>query len=319
MNEMDEIFKQIKKYSKIIIHRHQRPDPDAIGSQIGLAEILKASFPYKTIHVVGKHILGFDWIGEMDEIDNAGFDDALVIVVDTANAPRIDDRRFDQGAELIKIDHHPNDEPFGYIMWVEPEASSSSELIYDFYEKFSDELTLPKHAAHALLAGIIGDTGRYLYPATTSHTMRVVAGLMDLGADNAAIGQHENELSLPVARLSAYVYENLTILDHGAAYLKLTKDVLAKFDLKEAGTSGVVPIPGKIKDVKLWAIFVQQDDGTYRVRLRSKTDPINEVAKLHDGGGHPLASGAKAKDEAEINQIISELDQLTKDSSKGEN
>ena len=56
------IFEQIKKYNKIIIHRHQRPDPDAIGSQVGLAEILRASFPYKQIYVVGKHIPGFDWI-----------------------------------------------------------------------------------------------------------------------------------------------------------------------------------------------------------------------------------------------------------------
>ncbi len=72
------IFEQIKKYNKIIIHRHQRPDPDAIGSQVGLAEILRASFPYKQIYVVGKHIPGFDWIGEMDTIDNQIFDDALV-------------------------------------------------------------------------------------------------------------------------------------------------------------------------------------------------------------------------------------------------
>ena len=318
MNELDEIFTDIKKYSKIIIHRHQRPDPDAIGSQVGLAEILKASFPYKTVYCVGKHIPGFDWIGTMDEIETSEFDDALVIVIDTANAPRIDDRRFDQGAKLIKIDHHPNDEPFGDIMWVQPEASSSAELVYDFYHRFEDELTLPKNAAHALLAGIIGDTGRYLYPATTSHTLQVGAALMALGADAAAIGQHENEMSIPVARLSAYVYQNLTILPHGAAYLKLTKDVLAQFDLKEDGSSGVVPLPGRIKDVKLWAIFVQQDDGTYRVRLRSKTDPINEVAKKHDGGGHPLASGAKAKDDAEIEQIIQQLDQLTQ-TTKGEN
>lgn len=149
--------------------------------------------------------------------------------------------------------------------------------------------------------------------------MRVAAALMEAGADGAAIGQHENELSAPVARLSAYVFENLAILDHGAAYLKLTKDVLEKFDLKEAGTSGVVPIPGRIKGVKSWAIFVQQDDGTYRVRLRSKDQPINEIAKQHDGGGHPLASGAKAKDDEEIKQIIEELDQLTSSGNEGEN
>lgn len=318
MDVQSQIFEQIKKYQKIIIHRHQRPDPDAIGSQIGLADILRASFPYKEISAVGKQIKGFNWIGTMDEVDNDAFNDALVIVIDTANAPRIDDRRFDQGAQLIKIDHHPNDEPFGDIMWVSEPASSSSELIYDFYVQFKDELTLPKTAAHALLAGIIGDTGRYLYPATSPHTMRVAAGLMEAGADGAEIGQHENEISMPVARLSAYVYENLTVLDHGAAYLVLTNEILKTFNLGDSGTAGIVPIPGRLNAVVAWCIFVQQDDGTYRVRMRSKGPTINEIAKLHDGGGHPLASGAKAKDEQEVKEIIAQLDQATVDIAKGE-
>lgn len=310
-DQLAAIFQQIKKYNKIIIHRHQRPDPDAIGSQVGLAEILKASFPYKQIYVVGKHIPGFDWIGTMDEIDNQTFDDALVIVTDTANSPRIDDRRFNNGDELIKIDHHPNDEPFGDLMWVLPEASSCSEMIYDFYQRFAKELTLPKKAASALYAGIIGDTGRFLYPATSPRTMLVAGALMAAGADAAAISRRENEITLPLARLSAYIYEHLTILDHGAAYVVLTNDLLEKFGLTEAGTSAVVSLPGRIKDVTAWAIFVEQEDGHYRVRLRSKGPAINELAKHHDGGGHELASGAKAKDQDEIKQVIAELDQLT--------
>lgn len=305
------IFAQIKKYNKIIIHRHQRPDPDAIGSQVGLAAILKASFPYKQVYVVGKHIPGFDWIGTMDKIDNETFDDALVIVTDTANAPRIDDRRFNNGDELIKIDHHPNDEPFGDLMWVEPDASSCSEMIYAFYQHFAKELKLPKQAASALYAGIIGDTGRFLYPATTPRTMLVAGALMAAGADASAISQRENEITLPLARLSAYVYEHLTILEHGAAYVALTNDLLAKFGLSEAGTSAVVSLPGRIKDVTAWAIFVEQEDGHYRIRLRSKGPSINGLAKNHDGGGHALASGAKAKDQDEIKQVIAELDQLT--------
>lgn len=310
-DQLTEIFQQIKKYNKIIIHRHQRPDPDAIGSQIGLAEILKASFPYKQVYVVGKHISGFDWIGAMDTIDNQTYDDALVIVTDTANAPRIDDRRFDNGDKLIKIDHHPNDEPFGDLMWVVPTASSCSEMIYDFYQHFTKELKLPKKAASALYAGIIGDTGRFLYPATTPRTMLVAGALMAAGADAAAISQHENEITLPLARLSAYVYEHLTILDHGAAYVILTNELLAKFGLTEAGTSAVVSLPGRIKDVRAWAIFVEQMDGHYRIRLRSKGPAINGLAKQHDGGGHALASGAKAKDQSEIKQVITQLDHLT--------
>ena len=91
----------------------------------------------------------------------------------------------------------------------------------------------------------------------------------------------------------------------------LTNEILEQFGLTEDGTSAIVSLPGRIHDVIAWAIFVEQEDGHYRIRLRSKGPTINELAKQHDGGGHPLASGAKAKDEAEIKQVIDELDQLT--------
>lgn len=318
MADLDAIFEQIKKYNRIIIHRHQRPDPDAIGSQVGLASILRASFPYKEVAVVGKEIPGFNWIGQMDDVDSSEYDGALVIVTDTANTPRIDDRRFNNGDELIKIDHHPNDEPYGDLMWVDDQASSCSELIYGFYQHFAKELTMTKEAATALYAGIIGDTGRFLYPATTPKTMLVAGALMAAGADAAAISQRENEISLPLARLSAYVYEHLTITDSGAGSVLLTDEVLNQFGLTEAGTSAVVSLPGRIKDVVAWAIYVQQEDGGFRVRLRSKGPVINELAKRHHGGGHPLASGARANDEAEMKQIMQELDELTTQFLKGE-
>ncbi|KAF0424805.1 bifunctional oligoribonuclease/PAP phosphatase NrnA [Pediococcus acidilactici] len=310
MDTQEEILAQIKKYNRIVIHRHQRPDPDAIGSQVGLAKILQASFPHKQIKVVGKQIDGLSWLGQMDEVDNEFFDDALVIVIDTANAPRIDDRRFDQGAYLIKIDHHPNDEPFGDLMWVKEAASSSSELVYDFYNRFKSELVLPQDAASDLYAGIVGDTGRFMYSATSAHTHEVVAGLMTTGFDMVKVNQILDEIPVAVAHLSAYLYDHLTISEQGAAHLVLTKEILEKFDLKDAGTAGIVPLPGHIAQVKCWAIFVEQDDHSFRVRLRSKGPVINELAKRHHGGGHPLASGAKAADRDEVAQIVKELEEL---------
>lgn len=311
MTLQQEIFEQIKKHQRIIIHRHQRPDPDAIGSQIGLAEIIRASFPMKTVLAVGKQIGGLSWIGEMDTADDDDYDDALVIVTDTANPPRVDDNRYTNGQELIKIDHHPDDDPYGDLAWVVPSASSSSEMIFDLYHQFKHELTLNAKAAKALYAGIIGDTGRFLYSATTPHTMRVAASLMATGFDVTAVNQKLDSIPLSVAHLSAYVYQNLTITEDGAATVCLTSEVLDQFDLKDAGTAGVVPLPGKIESVVCWAIFVVQRDGTYRVRLRSKGPTINELAKKHDGGGHALASGAKAKDLDEVQTIQNELAAIT--------
>lgn len=310
MAVQEDILNVIKQYKTIIIHRHKHPDPDAIGSQMGLAEILKASFPDKEVYCVGKQYPGFDWLGKVDEVEDKKYEDALVLVLDTANQPRIDDDRYSKGKMLIKIDHHPNDDAFGDIQWVEPESSSTSELIFDFFNHFSQELKLTDNGARLLYAGIVGDTGRFMYPSTSSHTLEVAAALTTYGFSASDVNKKEDEIDLPLARLSAYVYENLNILDSGAAYLVLSNEVLKPFNLGDDSTSAIVPLPGKIKDVLTWAIFVQQKDGTYRIRLRSKGPAINELAKNYGGGGHPLASGAVAADEDTIKKFIKDLDSL---------
>ncbi|MFT8400314.1 MAG: bifunctional oligoribonuclease/PAP phosphatase NrnA [Lentilactobacillus diolivorans] len=306
----DQILNAIKKYQTIIIHRHKRPDPDAIGSQMGLAQIIQASFPSKTVLCAGKQYHGFDWLGKTDEISDDQYKDALVIVVDTANQPRIDDDRYSKGKMLIKIDHHPNDDAFGDLMWVVPEASSTSELIYDFFDANQKELTLPAEGARLLYAGIVGDTGRFMYPSTSPHTLAVASKLTTYDFSASEVNKIEDEIDIPLARLSAYVYENLTMLDSGAAYLVLSNDVLEPFKLGDDSTSAVVPLPGKIKEVMSWAIFVQQKDGTFRIRLRSKGPAINELAKKYGGGGHPLASGAVVENEDQIKDFVKDLNDL---------
>ncbi|GAX05225.1 phosphoesterase [Secundilactobacillus pentosiphilus] len=304
------ILNAIKQHKTIIIHRHQRPDPDAIGSQMGLKEILKASFPDKKIYAVGKQYPGFDWLGKTDAIEDDAYKDALVMVLDTANQPRIDDDRYSKGDQLIKIDHHPNDDQFGDPMWVSPEASSTSELIFDFYTAMKPALACTAEAARVLYAGIVGDTGRFMYPATSTHTMKVAGEMMQFDFSASDVNQKEDEISIPLARLSAYVYEHLTILPSGAAYIKLSDEVLEPFKLGDESTSSVVPLPGRLKEVSAWAIFVESKDHTFRIRLRSKGPAINELAKQHGGGGHALASGAVAHDDDEIKQVIKELDTL---------
>ncbi|HAT54253.1 MAG TPA: DHH family phosphoesterase [Lactobacillus sp.] len=309
MDVQKAIFDDIKRKQTIIIHRHQRPDPDAVGSQTGLAMILRQAFPEKKIFVVGKQVPGLSWLATMDEVKDDQFDSALILVLDTANEPRVDDQRWRRGQEVIKIDHHPDDDPFGDLSWVEEEASSTSEMVVDFANRF--ELPVSAAAARVLYAGIVGDTGRFLYSDTRPHTMTVTAQLMATGIDAVAVNQMEDEMPLPVARLTAYLYEHLTISDAGAAHVILSAETIKSFNLGAAGTASLVPMPGKIDVVKTWAIFEEQDDHSYRVRLRSKGPVINGLAREHNGGGHPLASGAKAKDADEVKLMITKLEALT--------
>ena len=313
MKVQEEILATIKAFDRIIIHRHQRPDPDALGSQVGLAEILRASFPEKEIYQVGGPVEGLDYLALMQTIPDDLYKGALVIVTDTANAPRVSDQRYDQGAKLIKIDHHPNDEPYGELVWVNTKASSCSEMIVSFWQMFQNELTMTQEAARLLYAGIVGDTGRFLYPATTATTLRLAAELLDYGFDAPKINRQLDQGSRSVARLSGYVYENIEIDEIGAGKVILSQELQQRFGVVDSETSAVVSLPGKIDEVMAWAIFVEQPEGYYRVRMRSKGPVINEIAKRHHGGGHPLASGANAKDLEEVAVIYQEIQAAIKE------
>lgn len=307
MITFETIVKKIKAYDTIIIHRHINPDPDALGSQLGLAQIIRDNFS-KTVYCVGSELEGLHWIGRMDSISDDVYTDALVIVVDTANTERIDDARYVLGKELIKIDHHPNVEPYTELLYVDTTASSASEIICDL--AFDQQMILSQQAAEYIYTGIIGDTNRFLYNNATAKTMAIVARLRLIDFDNVAIHNHMLEKTLKQARLNGYVLQNITVDTSGVAFIVLTQSILKQQACKMEDAESVTSLPSGVDCIKAWAIFIEKEDGTYRVRLRSKGPIINELAARHHGGGHPLASGANAKDYKEVEQIIEELIEL---------
>ena len=306
----EDIYEKITEHKTIIIHRHVRPDPDALGSQNGLAALIQTQFPDKEVLVVGEDVSSLGYLGTMNDVLTETYTDALVIVVDTANRPRIDDKRYQKGAFLIKIDHHPDEDVYGNISLVNTEVSSCSEIIADFSFYLGERLPMTSAAARLLYAGIVGDTGRFLYPATTSDTMAIVSKLMTYDFSASEIGHLMNTNTKKVANLSGYVLQNIEINDLGVAQVIITQDILKQFDATDEDTAPIVSLPGTIEGILCWGIFVQQTHGGYRCRLRSKGPVINEVAKRHGGGGHPLASGANAKDLNEIKEIINEFDDV---------
>ncbi|AND79067.1 DHH family phosphoesterase [Streptococcus pantholopis] len=312
MTLFEQILAKIKQYNTIIIHRHMKPDPDALGSQLGLKEIIKHNFPDKKVITPGYDEPTLAWLGQMETVSDSDYLDALVIVTDTANRPRIDSSSYEQGDFLIKIDHHPNDDAYGDLIYVDTDASSSSEIIADF--AMTLQLQLSDEAARLLYAGIVGDTGRFLYPSTSSKTFSIASQLRNYHFDFAAIARQMDSFSLKIAKLQAYALSNLEIDENGAARLVLTQELMKKFDITDPETSAIVATPGKINSVEAWAIFVEQPDGHYRVRLRSKSHIINGIAKRHAGGGHPLASGANSYSLEENEIIYQEIKALLKNS-----
>lgn len=301
------IFDTIKKYETIIIHRHVRPDPDAYGSQCGLAEIIKTSYPNKKVFVVGKEDQTLHYLSRLDTIADDVYKNALVIVCDTANIERICDQRYKLGEKLIKIDHHPNDDPYGDIVWVDTNASSTSEMIYEFYLYGKDKgLTLSDEGARLLYAGIVGDTGRFLFPSTTEKTFAYAGELIHYNFSRTELYDQMYALSERVVHLSGYVLQNFTLLENGVASVVLTKEILDQFNVKPYEASQLVGNLGNVAGIKAWAFFVEEEN-QIRVRLRSKGPVINEIAKKYRGGGHPLAAGASIYSWDEVTHILQDL------------
>lgn len=306
----DKIIDAIKQFDTIIIHRHVRPDPDAYGSQGGLAEMIRASFPTKNVLLAGKNEESLSFLKEMDSISDKQYEGALVIVCDTANQERICDQRYTSGKLLIKIDHHPNDDQYGDIIWVDTNASSASEMIYELFLHGKEQgLQLSSSAARLIYAGIIGDTGRFLFPSTNPQTFKYAGELVQYNFSFPEIYENLYSTKQNVAYLSGYILQNFTLSSTGVASMILKNDMLKRYNVEPTEASQLVSILGNIEGIKAWVFFVEEED-QIRVRLRSKGPVINHVAKRYKGGGHPLAAGASIYSWDEVDQVVKDLEEV---------
>ncbi|WP_449355629.1 DHH family phosphoesterase [Virgibacillus natechei] len=305
-----QIIQAIEEYDTIIIHRHVRPDPDALGSQGGLRELIMHSFPNKNVYVVGEEEPTLCFLGKMDHIDDQVYENALVIACDTANAPRISDERYNLGKMLIKIDHHPNVDPFGDLLWVDTNASSTSEMIYELYLHGKEAgFKMNNESARLLYAGIVGDTGRFLFPSTTKKTFQYASELVSFEFDRPALYDGIYNVTDNIARLKGYILQNFTLSRFGMSSVKLTKEILDQYGLKPSETGQLVGTLSDVEGIQAWVIFVEEED-VIRVRLRSKGPVINGIAAKYDGGGHPMASGASVKTWEETEAVSEDLDEV---------
>ncbi|KAB7705912.1 bifunctional oligoribonuclease/PAP phosphatase NrnA [Bacillus aerolatus] len=309
-----QIIQKIKEYETIIIHRHVRPDPDAYGSQGGLAEMIRASFPHKRVYTVGKEEPTLNYLRKLDVISDEAYEGALVIVCDTANQDRICDNRYKFGKEWIKIDHHPNEDPYGDLLWVDTSASSVSEMIYDLFKSgIEDGLKLNDEGARLLFAGIVGDTGRFLYPSTTMRTMEYAGELLQFDFDRNELFNRMYETEEKVLKLQGYILQTFRLAPNGAASVTLKKELLDEYGVVPSEASLLVSTLGSVKGIKAWVFFIEEED-QIRVRLRSKKPVINEIAKKYKGGGHPLAAGASVYSWEEAEEVAADLEALCMES-----
>lgn len=299
-----DVLDLIERHDEIVILRHQKPDPDAYGAQLGLRAYLRNKYPDKSIQALGEGEPSLSFLGDMDRVTT--IESPLVIVVDTANTDRIDGS-LDYAKKVVKIDHHPNVELYGDVSIVETEVSSASELIYLLIEKW-DKNSMTDEAAALFYMGIVGDTGRFLYNNTTQLTHAVASKLKEFNFDAAGMNNLMHQSSIEKFKYKGYLIHNAVFTNSGIAYVYVPKSVMTEYGLSVSEAGLDVNIFREIDEVKVWFIALE-GDGEIRVRLRSKEVVINDVAAVFDGGGHPLASGVRVKDLDVLDELIAKIEE----------
>ena len=304
------IMQQIRSYDRIILHRHKKPDGDAMGSQIGLKHILKANFPEKEIYVVGDNAGFFSFVDDsvMDEIPDSHYESALAIVLDCGAPGLVSDDRYTEAAKTARFDHHLFVEKFCDEEAVDSSFESCCGLITAF--AMEQNLTIPPLAAKSLYTGMITDSGRFRYDSTTSRTFTLAAHLMAQGIDTTFIFRNLYADSLESKQQKAKFVQKIRLTERNVAYIYTS---LAEF--KELGmdtfavSRGMVNTMADIKGVDIWVNFTETENGVL-CELRSATKNINPIAVKYGGGGHAKASGATVPSKAEAMAMLQDLDDM---------
>ena len=310
------IYDRIVSAECIMIFRHVRIDGDCVGSTKGLKRILQLTYPEKEVYLVDSECSAYlSFLGADDgPVSDKMYTDALAIVIDTGTAERVSNQKFRLCKEIVKIDHHIPMDSYGDYEWVEEHRSSACEMIAHFYATFRDELKINKEAAYYIYTGMVTDSGRFRFRSVRGDTLRLAGLLLDQGIDTENLYANLYLENFEYLKFKAYVYEHMQTTENGVTYLFVTREMQKKFNLSLEDASASVSFMDSIKGSICWIAFIEQGDeqGTIRVRLRSRFVPINTVAEQFRGGGHDCACGSTVYNMDEVNALLTMADETVR-------
>lgn len=311
---VDLLFNKIDEYQTIIIHRHNRPDGDALGSQLGLATTLKHKYPNKNIYVVGDESSRFKFLGNMNEISDETYNDALVIIVDVAVDYMISDDRYKLAKEVFVIDHHKNECNINAYHIVDTSRVAAAEFIASLLIDRGFEI--PRYAATCFYCGIITDGGRFMYGSNLAQTLIVASKLVEAGANYNFIYTNIYVEKLEDKQMKNYFSNRFEMTENGVAYLKNTHEVFEKFPREFNDISrGMLSVMSGVEEIKIWLNFTYDISKDVIIgEFRSREISIVDIAKKWGGGGHSLACGASIANWDDVDLVIADFDNLLKES-----
>jgi phosphoesterase RecJ-like protein len=297
---MDKAATVLREATSVVIACHVNPDPDALGSTLGLSNHLRGmgktticSFPNEPFELPR-------WLDELPGADalvppsDVPKEPAVMVTCDVASMDRLAMLAPNavKSKHLIWIDHHVSNDGLGSIPLIDPTASSTCEIVWRLLERLGGEVSV--ETAACLYAGLVTDTGRFQYQAVTPATIRLAAKLREFPFDHTRLVQalYEDN-SLAYLRVLAVALERATLEPD----VDLIWTYLTQADLEDAGvgpneTDDLIDVIRTAREADVTAVVKQQRDGRFKVSLRSKgAHDVASVASSFGGGGHRLAAG----------------------------
>lgn len=304
-----QIFKQIKKYNNIVIVRHTGPDPDALGAQLALRDILRDKFRRKNIYALGNPASRFKHLGTLDKLED-NMSNTMLIVLDTPDVKRIDGVNLKDYDYIIKIDHHPFVEAYADIELIDDTASSTCQILLEMF--LSLNIHISTSVAEKLYTGIISDTDRFLHDYTSVKTFELVTKLLKLTKlDFTKVYAPLYTRPIEEIKFQGYIFQNLTLTENGVAYIKIDEDLLKEYGVDSASPGNMINELKFVKDIVIWVFFSEDiKSNLIRANIRSNGPIINDIASRFGGGGHKYASGARLTSWQQTDNLILELDKV---------
>ncbi|MCL1859898.1 MAG: bifunctional oligoribonuclease/PAP phosphatase NrnA [Oscillospiraceae bacterium] len=302
-------------FNNILIICHIDPDPDTLGSSLGLKQIFEKL--NKTACIVSDtkvndRVCGYFGVApelDLSYIKSSGFRPDYIICVDAGDISQIGkygeyySEDISQNKIDIVIDHHYTNSFYGKATYLDEKAAATGEIIFDLAKELN--LEIDKTFANNIYCAIICDSGSFRYSSTTAKTMSIASELISTGFDfaklNRLIFQSKTMIQIATERLA---YNSLKLfVDGKIAFITITKEMKKAAGLEGVELDGINEIPKIIEGVEVGITIKEEETGNlnantkvFKISLRSN-EYVNvaEIAMSYNGGGHPRAAGCKCE------------------------
>ncbi|OGY41342.1 MAG: hypothetical protein A2Y67_01215 [Candidatus Buchananbacteria bacterium RBG_13_39_9] len=326
-----QILDKIKKAAYPLIISHENPDGDTLGASLALANFLDKEKINHQHFCIDKPAPYFSFLPKIEKlitdyrlINLARHD--LVLAIDCGSLARTgissDLQKIKDKTSLINIDHHQSNDHFGHYNLVQPQTSSTSEIVYNFFQH--NKIAIDKYIATNLLTGILSDTMNFTNASTTDDSLKIASNLLKVGARvNQITSSLTQNKDLNSLKLWGKILSRLSFVpEDNFAFTYISQKDLSENQIEADKIDGLANFLTALEDVDFILVLTEEADGTIKGNLRTTKDNI-DVAKLaqgFNGGGHQKAAGFKIKNqtslsatalpETVINDIINQIKML---------